>query len=102
MILGVIFDFDNTIYDYDICNNNGLKKVFQKLNEITSKDSKIIKDLYSVINKNVKLSNNTANKFNKAIYIKKLLEELNISLIYFEECLKIYNNEFNNNLKINN
>ena len=102
MILGVIFDFDNTIYDFDICNNNALNVLFEKLREITNKDFKLIKDLYSVINKNVKLSNNTANKFNKAIYIKKLLEELNISLIYFEECLKIYNNEFNNNLKINN
>ena len=101
MILGVIFDFDNTIYDYDICNNNGLKKLFQKLNEITFKDEKIIKDLYNNINKNIKLSNNVSNKFNKSIYIKKLLEELNISLTYLEEYIKIYNNEFNNNLKIN-
>ena len=102
MILGVIFDFDNTIYDFDICNNSALNILFKKLSELTNKDIKIIKDLYSIINKNVKVSNNTANKFNKTIYIKKLLEELNISLINFEECLKIYNDEFNNNLKINN
>ena len=102
MILGVIFDFDNTIYDFDICNNTALNVLFEKLAELTNKDFKLIKDLYSIINKNVKVSNNTANKFNKNIYIKKLLEELSIPLIHFEECLKIYNDEFNNNLKINN
>ena len=28
MILGVIFDFDNTIYHYDICNKNSLSICF--------------------------------------------------------------------------
>ena len=101
MILGVIFDFDNTIYDYDICNNNALKKVFKKISEFTKKDLHFIIDLYNNINKNIKLSNNVANKFNKTIYIKKLLEELNISLIYIDGFLKVYNHEFNCNLKIN-
>jgi FMN phosphatase YigB (HAD superfamily) len=28
MISAVIFDFDNTIYDYDTCNKKSLLKVF--------------------------------------------------------------------------
>ena len=58
MILGVIFDFDNTIYNYDICNDNALKKVFQKISEFTKKDLEFIIDLYNNINKNIKSSNN--------------------------------------------
>jgi FMN phosphatase YigB (HAD superfamily) len=31
MILGVLFDFDNTMYDYDYSNNHALNKLFNEL-----------------------------------------------------------------------
>ena len=69
-----------------------LNKLFEELS--------LKNDLYDKINSNIKNSNNTNNKFNKIIYIKKLLEELNISLIYLEKYLKIYQDEFNKNFKL--
>jgi len=96
MILGVIFDFDNTIYDYDICNKNSLLKVFTYIKENFFKDN--VKEVYESINIEIKQSNNYCNKFNKNIYFKQLLENINIPLDKLDKILQIYNNEFNNNL----
>jgi putative hydrolase of the HAD superfamily len=100
MILGVIFDFDNTIYDYDYCNTIGLNNLFLELSLNFNKDVDLIKTTYNNINKNIKLSNNSSSKFNKCHYIKKLFENLNISLNELDKYLKIYNNSFNYNLKL--
>ena len=96
MILGVIFDFDNTIYDYDVCNNNSLSKVFIHIKENFKKDN--VKEVYEKINFDIKQANNYCNKFNKNIYFKRLLENLNIPLDKLDIILQIYNDEFNNNL----
>jgi putative hydrolase of the HAD superfamily len=102
MILGVLFDFDNTIYDYDYSNNHALNKLFNELSEKKSIDIDCIKNTYNSINKNIKLSNNSAIKFNKIIYIKNLLEKFNSTLSEVAYYLDVYNEEFNNNLKLNN
>ena len=102
MILGVIFDFDNTLYDYDLANNLALNKLFNELSLNINIDNNIIKNKYKNINKIIKESNNSSSKFNKIIYIKKLLEELNISISDIEKYLEIYNNTFNDNLILNN
>jgi putative hydrolase of the HAD superfamily len=96
MISGVIFDFDNTIYDYDICNKNSLSKVFTHIEKNFKKEN--IKEIYEKINIEIKQSNNYCNKFNKNIYFKRLLENLNIPLNELDTILKIYNNEFDDNL----
>ena len=88
MISGVIFDFDNTIYDYDICNNNSLYKVFTHIEENFKKDN--VKEVYEKINIEIKQSNNYCNKFNKNIYFKRLLENLNIPLDKLDYILQIY------------
>ena len=100
MILGIIFDFDNTLYNYENINNLSLNKLFENISNDFTIDINKIKDIYKKINKNIKESNNYSNKFNKSIYIKKLLEELNISLIYYSKYLNLYNNEFNDNFKL--
>jgi putative hydrolase of the HAD superfamily len=102
MILGVIFDFDNTIYDYDYCNKIALNTLFLELSLNFNKDINLIKNTYNNINKNIKLSNNSSSKFNKGHYIKNLFENLNISLNELDKYLKIYNNSFNDNLKLYN
>ena len=81
MIKGIIFDFDNTLYNYEFANNYSLKKLFEMILFDFNISIEKIKNIYKKINKNIKESNNCSNKFNKSIYIKKLLEELNISLI---------------------
>ena len=100
MFLGIIFDFDNTLYNYDIANESALNKLFETISLENNLNIKKIKSVYKNINTNIKNSNNTNNKFNKTIYIKKLLEELNISLIFLDNYLQLYKNEFNNNFKI--
>jgi len=92
MILGVIFDFDNTIYNYDISNKNALNTLFESLsNDLSCND---IEEIYNTINYNIKHSNNTNNKFNKTIYIKQLLEKLNIPLFEYYKYLNIYETNF--------
>ena len=100
MILGILFDFDNTLYDYDLTNKIALNKLFNELVLNNNLDKTIIQKLYNNINNNIKKSNNSNNKFNKIIYIKKLLEKLNISLSELNKYLKYYENEFNNNFKL--
>lgn len=100
MILGIIFDFDNTLYDYDLVNKISLNKLFEELSLNNNVDIDKIKDSYKKINSDIKNSNNSNNKFNKVIYIKRLLEELKISLIFLDKYLEIYQNEFNNNFQL--
>ncbi len=100
MINAVIFDFDNTLYNYDLCNEHGLNKLFYRLSADFNITIDIIREYYQLINKNIKMSNNNATKFNKIIYIKQLLEALNISLKFVKKYLDIYNNAFNNKFKV--
>ncbi len=100
MIEGVIFDFDNTLYNYDYANILSLNELFKNININHNIDLNFIKNEYDKINKEIKDSNNYANKFNKGIYIKKLLENLNISYTYFNFYLEIYNTSFYNNIKL--
>jgi len=100
MIEGVIFDFDNTLYNYDYVNNLSLNELFKNIHINNNIDLNIIKNEYDKINKEIKKSNNYANKFNKAIYIKYLLENLNINYTYFNMYLEIYNNTFYENIKL--
>ena len=100
MILGVLFEFDNTLYYYDLINKIALKKLFEELSLTNNLKVLEIEDLYKKINNNIKNSNNSNNKFNKIIYIKKLLEELKISFIFLDKYLEIYQNEFNNHFEL--
>jgi len=100
MINAVIFDFDNTLYDYDLCNKSALDILFRELSNDFNIKIDIIRETYNLINKNIKASNNTANKFNKIIYIKQLLEGLNIPLKFIEKYFNIYDIEFINQFKI--
>ena len=97
MILGAIFDFDNTLYDYETINKKSLYQLFNQLSIDHNLNLEDIQKIYTKINKNIKDSNNTNNKFNKIIYIKKILEILKIPLILLEKYYEIYQNEFNNN-----
>jgi len=100
MIQGIIFDFDGTLYDYESCNSHSLITVFNFINKNFNVEQDIIKYTYNKINKLIKESNNYCNKFNKNIYFKKLLEELNLSIKYLDSIINLYNNEFTKNLKL--
>ena len=94
MIQGVIFDFDNTLYDYDINNKRALDILFNELHKNTAVPLQTIISAYDKINKHIKCSNNPANKFNKAIYVKKLLEAFHVPLLHLDYYLHMYHNTF--------
>jgi putative hydrolase of the HAD superfamily len=100
MIKGIIFDFDGTLYDYELCNHLALDKVFYFIEHKFNLQKDIIKYKYDKINKLIKVSNNSSNKFNKSIYFKQLLEELILPIHNLDNIINIYNTEFNNNLKL--
>lgn len=94
MIQGVIFDFDNTLYDYDSINTNALQTTFYCISKQFDINIDIINNTYNKINKNIKSSNNSVNKFNKHIYIKQLFETLNIPIKFIHHYVTIYNDNF--------
>ena len=94
MIKGVIFDFDNTLYNYDNANNYALEFI---MNDITSKfdiNFKDVQQTYNKINKQIKNGNNSSNKFNKAIYFKMLFEFFKIPLKFLNDYVSLYNSKF--------
>lgn len=94
MIQGVIFDFDNTLYDYDVNNKRALDTLFNELHNNLSIPLHSVSSVYDKINKNIKGSNNHSNKFNKAIYVKKLMELFHVPLSHLDYYLQIYHNSF--------
>ena len=87
---GIIFDLDNTLYDYNLCHEFAIKSVFDYLKTIyttTNFDQahyeKIANDLKNELV-------NTASCHNKSIYFKHLFEALNLDLKSFSTIHDIY------------
>jgi HAD superfamily hydrolase (TIGR01549 family) len=75
---GIIFDLDNTLYDYDRCHDFSLEKVFEY---IQLNYNKQCSQIYNKVSKELKNEvGPTASSHNKSIYFKHLLEHLTISL----------------------
>lgn len=100
MIQSIILDFDNTLYNYDTANQIALESLFSTISSNWHYTIDDIKYQYSKINKGIKNYNNPNNKFNKSIYIKQLLENLNISIIDYDKYLTIYNDCFYRHFKL--
>jgi len=94
MIKGVIFDFDNTLYNYDYTNKYALSVLFKEMSSNLNINIEEIENVYKKMNKNIKNSNNPNNKFNKLIYIKQLFEYLNIPIHLVSFYCKLYSDVF--------
>ena len=97
---GIIFDLDNTLYDYDVCHQAALSKVFDLLvQRCKSVNIEHIKGIYEDISKTLKYDLGfTASSHNKSIYFKHLLEKLNIGLSAFLTINNIYWETFYSNM----
>jgi putative hydrolase of the HAD superfamily len=98
---GVIFDLDNTIYDYDLCHNKSINEVFNYLiqNIQESFDKEYLKSVYDDISKKIKYElPNTASSHNKSIYFKQLLEKLKIDFSQFQTINNLYWEVFYKNM----
>jgi FMN phosphatase YigB (HAD superfamily)/ribulose-5-phosphate 4-epimerase/fuculose-1-phosphate aldolase len=87
---GIIFDLDNTLYDYELCHRRAINEVFNYLiKKKLSLNIEYIVYEYENISKNLKYElGYTASSHNKSIYFKQLLEKININL----SCFSIINN----------
>jgi len=75
---GIIFDLDNTLYDYDRFHHFSLEKVFEYIHLNYNKQCS---QIYNKVSKELKNElGPTASSHNKSIYFKHLLEHLTISL----------------------
>jgi FMN phosphatase YigB (HAD superfamily) len=98
---GIIFDLDNTLYDYDLCHNKAINEVFDYLIKTIQVplDKEYIKSLYDDISKKIKYElTNTASSHHKSIYFKQLLETLNIGFSQFQIINNLYWETFYENL----
>jgi len=100
MILGVIFDFDNTIYDYNTTNKLALNELFNTISVDYNIEYTLVNNAFTIINNKIKGSHNYSNKFNKSIYIKQLIEYLNIPIQKLERYLHIYDDILLQNIKV--
>lgn len=93
MLKGIIFHFDDIIYDYYNSNNTALTILFFTISKNHNIDIHIIEETYNKINSNKIITNNN-------IYIKSLLKELNIHSQCLEKYINIYNSEFYKNTEL--
>lgn len=93
---GIIFDLDNTIYNYDLCHTYALSVVFNYLsyNNVNNIYAKISKDLKKDLI-------NTASSHNKSICLKHMLEKLNLGLTDFSAIHNLYWKSFHEKLECN-
>lgn len=96
----IIFDLDDTIYNYTNCHNVSMNVIFKLISEYTKFDIKYIEKIYTNIDNNHKaLTINSASSHNKYIKFKHLLEKLNMTNV--EEIHKKYWEIFYQNIKLN-
>lgn len=98
---GIIFDLDDTLYDYKKCNETSIEKVINYIinhNE-KYKNYEYVLDVYNKISINLKHElKNTASSHNKSIYFKHLIEELKLNYSYFQILNDLYWTTFYNNM----
>ena len=76
----IIFDLDNTLYNYNLCHNNAINKVFSFISNEKNCNIDLVKESYNEVDKTHKaLTINTASSHNKYIKIKQLLDKYNMT-----------------------
>lgn len=98
---GIIFDLDNTIYNYSDCHETAILNCFSEINRIRPEyDIASITTIYDTISNELKYELHlTASTHNKSIYIKKIVEKLNLGYNYFSKINKLYWETFYENMK---
>ena len=77
----IIFDLDNTLYDYDYCHEKALDFVIKKISKSENISYQHCKSVYTKCNKSLKYElNNTASSHSKFISFKLTLELIESSL----------------------
>jgi len=97
----LIFDLDNTLYNYSLCNKNALLTVFEYISHNFNIQLEKIKTLFDKLkNKYHNTVFHQASSHNKCIQIKKLLEYLNLPIEESCTLYDLYIEEFNKHLTL--
>ncbi len=89
MIKAVVFDLDNTVYDYDKCNQIATDKLQNTICNKYNMSAEEFKQRYEYSKKSVKNQlGNTGASHNRLLYLQNFLEELDRLPAY--ECLELY------------
>ena len=101
MIKYLIFDLDNTIYDYEKCDTLAKNKLINYINKNYNIEKKTLIEKFNY-QKNIYQDTvySHASSHNKFIQFKKLLETLKINIKDIQDIYDIYINEFNNNITL--
>ena len=98
MFKNILFDFDNTLYDYESANKEALDTVFRKLNENFNLNN--VNDAYEKEKKKFQNYCSNASSHNKFIQLKKIFEKYNLDLNQLNSYYDLYINVFKSNLKL--
>ncbi len=89
IIKGVLFDLDNTLYNYDKCHSKAISKVILYLSEKTDlPENTLYEQFFKAKTEVKKILGKTASSHNRILYFQKLLENLNINPM--KEALYLY------------
>lgn len=98
---GIIFDLDDTLYDYKKCHENAVSIVINYIIEHNDKykNYEYILEVYNKQSNKLKYElKHTASSHNKSIYFKHLIEELNLNYSYFQIIHELYWMNFYNSM----
>lgn len=77
VIKAVLLDLDNTLYEYEKCNNAGLDAVINKLSSIFNKPNEVVKKVFNESREQVKEQlKDTAASHSRFLYFQKMVESL--------------------------
>jgi FMN phosphatase YigB (HAD superfamily)/ribulose-5-phosphate 4-epimerase/fuculose-1-phosphate aldolase len=99
---GVIFDLDNTIYNYDSSHKKAIHETFLYIIKNSNIEYKTeeVKEIYETVSTKIKYElSNTASSHNKGIYFKQLLERLLMPLAILPVLNEIYWDTFYNTME---
>lgn len=97
----LIFDLDNNLYNYSLCNKNAFLKVFEYISNNFNIQLEEIKTLFEKLkNKYHNTVFHQASSHNKCIQFKKLCECLNLPVEEACNLYDLYIEEFNNYLEL--
>jgi len=76
-IKAILIDLDNTLYEYEKCNNAGFDTIFSSLSSILNKPKETIKEIFHESRRKVKLQlKDTASSHSRFLYFQKMVESL--------------------------
>ena len=99
---GIIFDLDNTIYNYDNSHKKALHETFLYIIKNSNNEHEIeeLTEIYETVSTKIKYElSNTASSHNKGIYFKQLLEYLLLPLALLSVLNEIYWDTFYNTME---